>query len=93
VLAVLRDIRYPWQQSEFFALRYEASYPWRARLYADVTQTDPGSRYSVNLTQTAASNLQPFLPAGVVPEEAFLQLYSDSAQYFRVGGALIMEQG
>jgi len=90
-LLTLRDLRYPWSESEFFAVRYEASSPLRVRLYADVQQTNPDSRTVPTLDFSSAQQA-PFVPAGIAHEEAFLQLFADSAQYFRVGGALIVEE-
>lgn len=86
-----KDVRYPWQENEFFAIRLPIEAPTRVRLYVDVRQTDPDARFTPNLTAGVLSAGQLAFVTGLVPEERFLQDFPD-AIYHAVGGSLIIDR-
>lgn len=85
----VRDLVYPWQSNEFFALQYCDPIAMRWRLYCDIRQTDP----SLRLKTTIGSATNTYLVNGVRPEENFIQLYPNTSQARSVLGALIYERG
>jgi hypothetical protein len=87
-----KDIRFPQQQNEFFAIRRPMHAPTRVRLYVDAQQTDPSNRFQPDLTTLSPPALFGF-GTGIVPEERFLQLFPTSAVLHAVGGALLYDRG
>lgn len=90
IVAVLRDIRFPQQQNEFFALRIPVLRPMRFRLYVDTEQTDPGSRLAPDLPGSLSTN-QLFFVTGMVPEERFLQDFPQAIVH-AVGGSIVYDR-
>jgi hypothetical protein len=88
---VWKDIRYPEQQNEFFAIRRPIEWPTRVRVYVDVQQTNPATRFIPDFaTGLTASEL--FFVTGMVPEERFLQAFPDAIMH-SVGAALLYDRG
>jgi hypothetical protein len=82
-ILTLRDIRTRWDKPA--AMRFEIERPTTIRAYAAVLQTNPGTRFSIELT---ASD---FLVNGLAPEDNFAQAFPDYL-YWRVAFSLIVER-
>lgn len=89
IVDVYRDIRFPQQQNEFFALDFPMRTPTRVRLYCDVQQHDPANTPPSLSTTLAPAQL--LFACGLVPEEQFLQLFP-GAIVNTVGGALLFDK-
>lgn len=91
-IALLRDIRFPQQQNEFFALRLPINRPMRIRVYVECEQTDPGTRLLPNFADGGSLDAnQLFFVNGMVPEERFLQDFRDAVLH-TVGASLIFDR-
>jgi len=88
---VLRDIRFPWGQNSFHAMRRPVDGSTRARLYAQVTQTNPATRGTlpVSITGADAAAVSELL----LPEDLYLAKFASSALYHRVAGRIVIERG
>ncbi len=87
----LKDIRFPIQQNDFFAIRRPITTPTRIRVYVDVQQTDPSTRF-VPPYRTSLSAQQLFFVGGAMsPEEQFLQAFPQAIVH-SVGAALIFDR-
>jgi hypothetical protein len=86
-----KDIRFPEQQNEFFAVRRPMTGPTRARLYADCAQTDPAHRVAPDFRTLLSAAQLFFVGGGMVPEEQFLQDFPDAVMH-SVGGALVFDR-
>lgn len=87
----LKDIRFPIQQNDFFAIRRPIIAPTRVRVYVDVQQTDPGARF-VPPFRTSLSAQQLFFVGGAMtPEEQFLQAFPQAIVH-SVGAGLIFDR-
>lgn len=89
-LAVFRDIHDSWGAEDFRSFAYTATRSMTVRLYASVTVSTQEARFVPNFNFAAAK--QPFISAGMCPEDQFLQLFP-GAQYWSVAGALIIDRG
>lgn len=81
----LSDIRFPQTQNEFFAIRRPIEQPTRVRVYIDVQQTNPSTRFVPTVSA-------PPFPNGLVPEEQFLQDFPSLAVMHTVGAALVFDR-
>lgn len=88
-IATLRDIRYPQQQNEFFAIRKPIKYPTRLRCYVEVEQTDP-ARFQPDFADNLSTNQLAFV-TGMVPEERFLVDFPDAILH-TVGAAFVIDR-
>jgi hypothetical protein len=89
-VSLLRDIRFPQQQNEFFALKMPITSPTRVRVYVEAEQTNPETRLSTDLS-TLLSAAQLAFVTGLVPEERFLQDFP-AAILHAVGASLIVDR-
>jgi len=81
----IRDLRFPWGSNGGIDLRLEASANTRIRLYCDVLQTNPATRYNPSL-----SGLN---PAWLCPEDQFvLGNFPTTARYGRVAGRILFSR-
>jgi hypothetical protein len=87
---LLRDIRFPQAQHEFFALAIPIDHPTTVRLYVDIQQTNPQTRSKVNFA-TSLSAQQLFFVSGLVPEERFLQDFPNAIVH-AAGGSLLFDR-
>lgn len=77
----MRDIRYPWGENALQTLRIVADGPRRARLYCDVLQTNPATRF--NPSDLSAAQL-----AALCPEDRYTLANPLAARYGAVAGAI-----
>ncbi|MGH2998476.1 MAG: hypothetical protein ACRDNM_04170 [Gaiellaceae bacterium] len=87
----LRDIRFPIQQNEVFAIRRPITTPTRVRVYVDVQQTNPATRNAPDFSTSLSAQQLFFVAGGMVPEEQFLQDFP-TAVVHAVGAALIYDR-
>lgn len=90
LVSILRDIRFPQQQNEFFALRKRFRHPTRVRVYVEVQQTDPDTRFQPDFSTTLDTNQLSFV-TGMVPEERFLVDFPNAILH-SVGASLIIDR-
>jgi len=92
----VRDIRFPWGQNQFRALREPVHGNTRARFYCRLQQTTP-----VGATLGTPRMAMPFALNGTTPEaiaaalaweDLYLTIFATSAQYFRVAGRIILDK-
>jgi hypothetical protein len=88
---VWKDIRYPEQQNEFFAIRTPIEWPTRVRVYVDVQQTNPSTRFAPDFAASLTAQ-ELFFVTGMVPEERFLQTFPDAIMH-TVGAAIVYDRG
>lgn len=91
VLYELKDIRFPIQQNEFFAIRQPIVGPMRVRVYVDVQQTDPGTRFIPDFATSLSAQQLFFAGGAMTPEEQFLQAFPNAIVH-SVGAALIFDR-
>jgi hypothetical protein len=84
-----RDMRLPWQATEFQSMRIMATRPTRFRFYLDLLQSDPATR--VNLPPPANTVALASWPA-LAPEDLFTLLFPGSAIYWRAAGSILVEK-
>jgi len=89
-ISLLRDIRFPQQQNEFFAIRRPITRPTRIRVYVETSQTDPDTRFVPDFS-TSLSTAQLSFVNGMVPEELFAQDFTDYVLH-AVGASLIIDR-
>lgn len=82
-ILTLRDLRAPWHDPT--RMRFVIDRPTTIRFYISVLQTDPATRFSLEVTPSD------FTIAGLVPEDNFAQAFPDY-QYWRVGVGLLIER-
>lgn len=87
----LKDIRFPIQQNDFFAIRRPIVGPMRVRVYVDVQQTDPDARFVPDFTASLSAQQLFFVSGGMTPEEQFLQAFP-AAIVHSVGASLIFDR-
>lgn len=87
----LKDVRFPIQQNDFFAIRRPILGPMRVRVYVDVQQTDPGSRFVPAYATSLSAQQLFFVSGGMTPEEQFLQAFPQAIVH-SVGAALIFDR-
>jgi hypothetical protein len=87
----LKDIRFPIQQNEFFAIRRPIVGPMRVRVYVDVQQTNPSTRFVPSLRTSLTAQQLFFVGGAMSPEEQFLQAFP-AAIVHSVGAALIFDR-
>lgn len=89
-IALLRDVRYPLRQSEFFAIRFPILNPTRIRVYVECEQTNPSTRFQPDFATLLSAQQLFFVNSGMVPEEDFIALFP-GAILQSVGASLILE--
>jgi hypothetical protein len=91
---VCRDLHYPMQLNEFLALRYVAPTTVTVRVYALVTQTNPSARDDSPAEPFAGLSALQIACAStsLAPEDAFNQIWPNTAQYRSVGVRLVVEK-
>lgn len=87
----LKDIRFPIQDNDFFAIRRPIAGPMRVRVYVDVQQTDPDTRFVPDYATGLSAQQLFFVGGGMTPEEQFLQAFP-SAIVHSVGASLIFDR-
>lgn len=92
-IQVLREVRYPWRKSEFWALNIETEIPVRIYVYLDLKQSNPETRPALAPALNPAAPAQAWPVAALDPEELFIQpqLYPN-AVYFSAAAAASIER-
>jgi hypothetical protein len=84
------SLHYPFNQSDFFALRYVAPGTVRVRVYVLVWQTNPASR--TDTVPGLSASQDEYASESFAPEDAFVQALPNKVQYRSAGCRLIVDK-